>query len=778
MKGLFVLALICGIITGYSPHSYGWSHSEHQKNTSGAPAYGVVKILAGDYVASEMLEEDFKQHGYCQREAGIRKQTVLRWWDGAVAEGDYGDVGSTALHIRGNPRQARIIGACWTDENGVPIGSSYPAISVEVEFQDAGDGKFKPIVKLGNFQAAKITVNQDNPEFWEEGDFQLSGEAGPASIHEVKAAIMDEAFTPKSLTLGNTLEGPQASSFWDVTFSQPLIPQPVSVSGLDTISVPPAATAISGHALAVNYGETISSSETALGDKVMTLGQSLVVVINLGNGNYEFFNFEIPLACFCGEADGGILDIGDASAKIGEEVEIAVRVQGAPNPILSFGLDVIFNPRVLKYLDYSEATTSGSFEDIDVNMKGNGRLRIGGYDPKAKAIEEGYDGDIVLLKFKVLGGEENWSYPVLVEELKDDMADWPSTGGCLTILSACDGDLNGDGGITPSDALDAFKCYLGSGECGYCFDVNKSGEITPADALCIFQTYLGLPSCLNVMVEVPPPLGVHDAPALTMTVSNLYSVAKPIVTNMTIAGARLDGINNIFDAIGINKVITEANAKALDQSMIEAADSAYNAFTAALEEAQALADSGGKKGNVQAVIYFENTVRTYQTKVTQIQKQLDSIEAKVKAGTIKLDKALLQQMTPIEIQEFKGFLAPAARDIMINTYPAIFKVSSVDLYLNQAQQMAHSVMAFCEFLPEQMGNFWIGEAEATLAKPCIPLCAAQNWGGCAACILASAPAAIDAYNNFKKKWNGCKGWWFKKWACRSYHLANFIYLLY
>ena len=60
-----------------------------------------------------------------------------------------------------------------------------------------------------------------------------------------------------------------------------------------------------------------------------------------------------------------------------------------------------------------------------------------------------------------------------------------------------DGDLNGDGTITPSDALSAFRCYLGSADCPDGADVNKDGSVTPADALCVFKKYLGQSSCLD-----------------------------------------------------------------------------------------------------------------------------------------------------------------------------------------------------------------------------------------------------------------------------------------
>ncbi len=63
------------------------------------------------------------------------------------------------------------------------------------------------------------------------------------------------------------------------------------------------------------------------------------------------------------------------------------------------------------------------------------------------------------------------------------------------------GDLNGDGNVTPQDALQSFQDYLGIIQLSECqqaqSNVNGDDSITPADALCIFQKYLGLPSCLD-----------------------------------------------------------------------------------------------------------------------------------------------------------------------------------------------------------------------------------------------------------------------------------------
>ena len=62
----------------------------------------------------------------------------------------------------------------------------------------------------------------------------------------------------------------------------------------------------------------------------------------------------------------------------------------------------------------------------------------------------------------------------------------------------CSCDVNGDGQITPQDALCAFQVYLGMcptpcGPCdGLCSDVTMDGQTTPADALEIFKGYLGI----------------------------------------------------------------------------------------------------------------------------------------------------------------------------------------------------------------------------------------------------------------------------------------------
>ena len=64
--------------------------------------------------------------------------------------------------------------------------------------------------------------------------------------------------------------------------------------------------------------------------------------------------------------------------------------------------------------------------------------------------------------------------------------------------SFCACDVNGDGSLTPLDALCVFQKYLEQcptpcGPCeDLCTDINRDMSTTPLDALCVFQEYLGI----------------------------------------------------------------------------------------------------------------------------------------------------------------------------------------------------------------------------------------------------------------------------------------------
>jgi|GEM_PF-2583838 len=207
--------------------------------------------------------------------------------------------------------------------------------------------------------------------------------------------------------------------------------------------------------------------------------------------------------CRCDEDNQGIIDLGDAAGKPGSEVIIPVRIQGALNKVESFGFDVVYDPDALSYindglLDDEKGPLSQSLDFFSVNDLG-GRIHIGGFDSSldSGSILQGSTGVLVFLKFKIVSEQEDCQYPLRLEALVDDIKGWPASGGCVRSLPACNGDLNGDGIITPADALIAFRCYMQTGPCSPCCDVTGDGVVSPSDALCIFRKYLALPSCLD-----------------------------------------------------------------------------------------------------------------------------------------------------------------------------------------------------------------------------------------------------------------------------------------
>lgn len=273
-------------------------------------------------------------------------------------------------------------------------------------------------------------------------------------------------------------------------------------------------------------GELIASAPVISGKKILIGSANGISVLNADDGRQQFdyqapaelisslflniqsdgkvyfgddtqsYSLEIEeieeTAESCSENDSGALNIEGSQGGIGDEITIPVRIQSAPNAIGTFGFEVIY-PDVLEYLSFEKGVLTASFEFVSASAVIPGKVRTGGFS--VTNIPLGSSGSVILLKFRVIGNPSG-CYPLSLENLKDNVAQFSKSGGCFCVR-ACDGDQNDDGEITPADALIVFKCYLSTGPCNECSDVNQDGEVTPADALCIFKKYLGLPSCLD-----------------------------------------------------------------------------------------------------------------------------------------------------------------------------------------------------------------------------------------------------------------------------------------
>jgi hypothetical protein len=264
-KQMFLCAGVLAVALGLSSNVHAWSHNEHNVNNNSTTAYDVVKILDGDYEISAMMDWDFSSQDYYHVSIGSKVYTVLRWWNGQVPPGTAGDVCFTAeaLGSHSAPR-AEIVAAWWTGPTGMPIGNYIPEISVDVAFDRLVNQKWNPDITFKNNQFAEIAAAQSNPNRWADGDFVLSGQAAPILMHTVRAAAVPGALTPETLTIENLT----------ANYNYP--------TGFQVLNTP----------TALPYGVPFTTSSSTLS---VGYGESLVVVADLGGGNYKLYNFEAPV---------------------------------------------------------------------------------------------------------------------------------------------------------------------------------------------------------------------------------------------------------------------------------------------------------------------------------------------------------------------------------------------------------------------------------------------------------------------------------------------------
>ncbi|MEW5801417.1 MAG: right-handed parallel beta-helix repeat-containing protein [bacterium] len=152
----------------------------------------------------------------------------------------------------------------------------------------------------------------------------------------------------------------------------------------------------------------------------------------------------------CREDDSGVLDLKGVSAKVGDEILIAVLFQSIPSQIFTFGFEVTYDASIMEYTGFSKGSLSAFLSTFDVYTTDRDRLRGGGYS-FGRGIAKGTSGCLVWLKFKIKGGSDGECYPVQVEELVDDIDRFTASGACVCITSATarmwyrDGDQDGYG---------------------------------------------------------------------------------------------------------------------------------------------------------------------------------------------------------------------------------------------------------------------------------------------------------------------------------------------
>lgn len=183
-----------------------------------------------------------------------------------------------------------------------------------------------------------------------------------------------------------------------------------------------------------------------------------------------------------------------------DTVAVDLAIENNAWPISAAGVDIAYDPALLTFLSGEKGELAAGWDTFAAADLGTS-IRVGGYDPTP--IPAGSSGVFARLYFlwDCCAEDSTVTAELCPENHTDDFIVLrPVCGEVKCEKFAHDGDVTGDGAVTPRDALCAFEGYmsfpappaLGCDHPGWDVrgDVDCSASVTPGDALCIFNHWL------------------------------------------------------------------------------------------------------------------------------------------------------------------------------------------------------------------------------------------------------------------------------------------------
>jgi len=136
--------------------------------------------------------------------------------------------------------------------------------------------------------------------------------------------------------------------------------------------------------------------------------------------------------CFSVASEGRAADMecDDQSGRVGATVTFTLWVDSAPNDVSSLGLEVRYNPHILRYNGYFDGSLVSSFDFFGANDLSPGIVKVGGFaSGEGQQIREGESGSVVSLEFEVVGHDDCL---IRSAQLKDDIRTWSTRSGFFT----------------------------------------------------------------------------------------------------------------------------------------------------------------------------------------------------------------------------------------------------------------------------------------------------------------------------------------------------------
>lgn len=221
---------------------------------------------------------------------------------------------------------------------------------------------------------------------------------------------------------------------------------------------------------------------------------------------------------------------------------------------------------------------------------------------------------------------------------------------------------------------------------------------------------------------------------------------------------KLVGIEALLGRVESSKLITERDSDDFGKSMHEYAEAMKVALDSAGSDAQLLRN-------------FEQTAKGHEHRLKQLEARTQKIDTQLKAGTIRLDKPLLQKMSPQDRGEFKQYLAPEGVKEMEKLHPDLFKGGLPPPGAMKPGASAvpadggYAAQGWYGTLLEAAGNLLVSPAQAEIAAQTATFLAQQ------------AAAVTQAWATYNACWNNAgtcwKPWtWWAKAKCTAALIAR------
>lgn len=111
-------------------------------------------------------------------------------------------------------------------------------------------------------------------------------------------------------------------------------------------------------------------------------------------------------------------------------IDIPIVIKGnIVQEVQTFGLDLVFNPAVYEYQSIERGSLTHDWAQVDANVVGPGRVRIGGYYGSGTVVTGSIDGTLAVVKLRFINGE------IVLENFVDDIRNMEQTSTAVVSIS-------------------------------------------------------------------------------------------------------------------------------------------------------------------------------------------------------------------------------------------------------------------------------------------------------------------------------------------------------